>query len=95
MSIVEIRDHSLWPKHIHGNDPLKHRLLNLEEGGLVELEVDGFRGMWKKMDKGKDGRSVSGIKALGKARENWHALQDRRGDLVSIKEVKDRILRAP
>lgn len=95
MSIVEIRDHSLWPKHIHGNDPLKDRLLNLDEGGLVELEVNGFRGWWKKMDIGKDGRSVPGIKALGKARDHWHDLQDRRGDLVSINEVKDRILRKP
>jgi hypothetical protein len=87
MSIVEIRDHSLWPQHIHGNDPLKRQLLNLEEGELKELEVDGFRGMWKKMDVGKDGRSVSGIKAIGKAREHWHGLQDRRGELVSIKEA--------
>ena len=87
MSIVEIRDHSLWPKHIHGNDELKEHLLNLEEGGLVELEVDGFRGMWKKMDAGKDGRATPGIKALGKAREHWHGLQDRRGDLVSIKKA--------
>jgi hypothetical protein len=87
MSIVEIRDHSLWPKHIHGNDALKDRLINLEEGGLVELEIDGFRGMWKKMDMGKDGRSVPGIKAIGKAQEHWHGLQDRRGELVSIKEA--------
>ena len=87
MSIVEIRDHSLWPQHIHGNDALKDQLLNLPEGGLVELEVDGFRGMWKKMDMGKDGRPVSGIKAIGKAKEHWHGLQDKRGDLVSIKEA--------
>ncbi len=95
MSIVEIRDHSLWPKHIHGNDPLKDRLLNLGEGGLIELEVDGFQGWWKRMDIGKDGRSVPGIKALGKARGKWHALQPRRGELVSIKEVKERILKNP
>jgi hypothetical protein len=39
MSIVEIRDHSLWPQHIHGNDPLKHQLLNLGEGELFELRA--------------------------------------------------------
>jgi hypothetical protein len=54
---------------------------------LIELEVKGFRGMWKKMDDGKDGRSTPGIKALGKAKEHWHSLQDQRGELVSIREA--------
>ena len=88
MSVVEIRDYSLWPKHIHGNEVLKERLVNLDEGELIELVVDGVRGMWKKMDIGKDGRPTPGIKALGIAREHWHGLQNRRGDLVNIKEVR-------
>ena len=87
MSYVEIRDFALWPKHIHGNDELRDRILSLDAGTLIELEVDGFRGMWKKMDDGKDGRPTPGIKALGKAREHWHGLQDRRGELVRIAEA--------
>ena len=85
MSVVEIRDYALWPKHIHENEELKNKLLSLGAGELVELEVDGFRGMWKKMDDGKDGRPTPGIKGLGKAREQWHGLQEKRGELVTIK----------
>jgi hypothetical protein len=87
MSVVEIRDYALWPKHIHQNELLKEKLLTLVAGELVELEVDGFRGMWKKMEDGKDGRPTPGIKALGKAKAHWHGLQDQRGELVSISEA--------
>jgi len=44
-AFVEIRDHALWLKHIHGNNPLKSKLLALEEGQLVHLEVDGLKGI--------------------------------------------------
>lgn len=87
MSVVEIRDYALWPKHIHENEPLKDKLVSMNAGELIELEVNGFRGMWKKMDDGKDGRPTPGIKGLGKAKEQWHGLQGQRGDLVSIKEA--------
>ena len=69
MGLVEIRDHALWIKHIHQDSALTKKLAGLEAGDLVELEIDGFRGMWKKMDDGKDGRPTPGIKPLGKARE--------------------------
>jgi hypothetical protein len=88
MSVVEIRDHALWIKHIHGNEPLKDALLELGGGELVELEVAGFRGMWKKMDDGKDGRPTPGVKALGKARDHWHGLQSDRGELVTIRGIQ-------
>lgn len=88
MSLVEIRDHAVWIKHIHQNDALKEGLLQLPAGELIELQVDGFRGIWKKMDDGKDGRPTPGIKALGRARQHWHELQDQRGELVTIKFVK-------
>ena len=90
MSYVEIRDHALWLKHIHGNDPLKIELELLAAGELVELNVDGFRGMWKKMDDGKDGRPTQGIKALAKAKKYWHGLQEQRGELVSIHRVENK-----
>jgi hypothetical protein len=84
MSVVEIRDYALWPKHIHQNEELKNKIVAMTEGDLIELEVEGFRGMWKKMDDGKDGRPTPGIKGIGKAKEHWHGLQDKRGELVSI-----------
>ncbi|HJN24484.1 MAG TPA: hypothetical protein QGG18_02115 [Rhodospirillales bacterium] len=87
MSIVEVRDYALWPKHIHGNDQLKEKLIDMNAGDLIELEVDGFRGTWKKMDDGKDGRPTPGIKGIGKAKDHWHELQGQRGELVSITEA--------
>jgi len=87
LSLVEIKDHALWIKHIHGNDALKAMLTDLPAGNLIELRVDGYRGMWKKMDDGSDGRPTSGIKGLGTARDHWHNLQEKRGDLVSIEFV--------
>jgi hypothetical protein len=92
MSKVEIRDHALWAKHIHGNEQLKEKILGLPEKQLVELVVDGFRGDWKKMDDGRDGRPTPGLKAIGEARTKWHSLQDQRGTLVSIAEPKKSVL---
>ena len=55
MSFVEIRDHALGVKHIHDNEPLIIKVLALKAGELIELRVDGYRGMWQKMDDGEDG----------------------------------------
>jgi hypothetical protein len=87
MSHVEVRDHALWTKHIHGNEPLKEKIHSMSAGQLIELVVNGVRGQWVKMDNGKDGRPTPGIKALGAARKNWHALNDERGTVVPIREA--------
>ena len=87
MGLVEIRDHAIWIKHIHGDNDLVEKLSSLTAGSLIELEIDGVKGIWKKMDDGKDGRPTNGIKGLGKGKNHWHGLQDRRGDLVTIKEA--------
>ena len=86
MGIVDVRDHALWAKHIHGNDPLKTEIAELRAGCLIDLEVDGFRGTWEKMADGADGRPTPGIKPLGPARKRWHELQDRRGGHVTIQK---------
>ena len=81
MSLVEVRNHALWIKHIHENEPLRARLGALQAGQLIELEVDGHRGMWKKMADGADGRPTPGVRAIGNARERWRkptATVDRR-----------------
>jgi len=87
-AFVEIRDHALWLKHIHGNNELKNALIKLEEGQLAHLVIDGVKGVWVKMADGKDGRPTPGIKAIGPAKTHWHSLQNRRGDLVTIVEDK-------
>ena len=66
-------------------DELKELLSSLPGGELVELEVGGHVGPWKKMADGADGRPTPGIKAVGRAREPWKSLQARRGDLIPIR----------
>lgn len=45
MSQVEIRDHALWVKHIHGNEPLKQRILDMAAGETIKLAVNGSHGV--------------------------------------------------
>ncbi|SEM27516.1 hypothetical protein SAMN05443999_11815 [Roseovarius azorensis] len=87
MSIVEVRDHALWAKHIHGNEQLKNKILGLSQGKIIELVVDGWRGTWVKMDDGTDGRPTPGLKAVGTARQKWHEMNEQRGSIVSIQEA--------
>jgi hypothetical protein len=84
MSIVEVRDHALWAKHIHGDEALRKKIIGLNQGSVIELVVDGWRGSWVKMDDGTDGRPTPGLKAIGTARQRWHELNSQRGALVSI-----------
>ena len=82
---VEVQDHALWTKHIQGDDTLKATLNGLRGRSQIELEVDGFRGTWQKMDDGKDGRPTTGIKPVGPAQAHWHTLlRDRPGSAVAI-----------
>lgn len=89
MAKVEIRDHALWAKHIHGDEGLRRTIEGLAAGELVELTVDGFSGTWRKMDDGKDGRPTPGIRALLSAKKHWHGLQAHRGELVEISGQAD------
>ena len=87
MSRVEVRDNVLWVKHIQGNESLKTKINELNEGCRIELEVDGYRGTWEKMKDGKDGMPTTGIKPLGPAKEHWsRVLKDKRRCLVKISE---------
>ena len=83
---VEVRDSVLWTKHIRGDDALTATLNALRERSPIDLEVDGCRGTWQKMDNGRDGRPTPGIKPLGPARLHWHDLfRDKRGRAVTVR----------
>jgi hypothetical protein len=85
MSVVEVRDYVLWPKHIHGNPKLRDELLALQAGALITLEVDGVTGTWVKMEDGNNGVPTPGLKALGTARDHWHGLfRAHRGAVLKI-----------
>ena len=88
---VEVRDHVLWTKHILGDDALKTTVDALNERSPIDLEVDGVRGTWQKMDDGQDGRPTPGIKPLGPARLHWHDLfQEKRGRAVTVTLASER-----
>lgn len=82
---TEIRDYVIWSKHLHGDLRLPARIEALDAGETIELEVDGIRGTWRKMDQGKDGRPTPGIRPLGSAQAFWRELyKSRRGAVVSV-----------
>ncbi len=85
MSFVEVRDHALWVKHIHGNRSLQDRIRAMQEGELIELKVNGVRGMWERIQDSGDGGAMPGIKALHEARSKWHELRsERQGGIATI-----------
>jgi len=86
MAMVEVRDHALWIKHLHGDELLASKFQAMPAGTLIELTVDGVRGHWRKMDDGKDGRPTPGLRPIGPSRDHWHALQGSRGSLVEVAE---------
>jgi hypothetical protein len=88
MATTTISDYVVWAKHVHGDQGLLARIHALWAGQTIELEVDGLRGTWRKMDDGTDGRSTPGIRPIGAAQAVWRALyKRRRGETVTIREA--------
>ena len=85
MGQVEVRDHVLWAKHIHGNQALREEILALGAGAVIRLEVDGHIGSWVKMENGAKGVSTNGIRPVGATKRWWSEVYaGKRGDLVGI-----------
>ncbi len=85
MSFVEVRDRALWVKDIHGNKPLQERIRTMQEGELIELKVNGVRGMWERLKESGDADATPGIKALGEASSKWHELRsERQGGITTV-----------
>lgn len=89
MSFVEILDHALWVEHIHGNQALQERIRALQVGELIELKVNGVRGMWQRISKCQNAQEIPGIEALGEARSKWHELRSERQGGITTVEVCD------
>jgi hypothetical protein len=96
MGYLKIRDDLLWAKQIEGDHELRHRIISLPAGAMIDLEVDGIVGHWEKAKAGKDGRMTQAVKPIGPMREIWKKFQARRGEIVSIRESRaaDSYLRA-
>jgi len=93
-----ISDFVIWAKQIHDDEDIGQRIAALNAGQTIDLIVDGIRGVWRKMDDGKDGRPTRGIRPLGQTQAFWRSLyESRRGDVVTLElpSNEGRIPRAP
>ncbi|HEY2709394.1 MAG TPA: hypothetical protein VGI95_15195 [Caulobacteraceae bacterium] len=91
MATTTISDFVIWTKHIHGDPELTGRIHALWAGETIELEVDGVRGVWRKMDDGADGRTTPGIRPIGAMQVVWRSLyKRRRGEAVSLRALEAR-----
>ena len=91
MASTTVSDYVIWAKHIHDDPELAQRVLSMWAGETIQLEVDGVRGTWRKMDDGADGRPTPGIRPVGAAQEVWRYLyRRRRGEVVSLRVVETR-----
>ncbi len=88
MAYVQIRDDTMWARHIEGGKILKERILSLDPGEVIELEVDGIVGSWEKTRIGKDGRPQQSIKPIGNMKNVWKRFQTRRGETVEVRQVR-------
>jgi hypothetical protein len=89
MASTTVSDYVIWAKHVHNDPELAQRILSMWAGETIQLEVDGVRGTWRKMDDGADGRPTPGIRPVGAAQEVWRYLyKRRRGEVVSLKVVE-------
>ncbi|HEY1753500.1 MAG TPA: hypothetical protein VGG29_19740 [Caulobacteraceae bacterium] len=90
MATTTVSDYVIWAKHVHDDPELADRFRSLWSGQTIQLEVDGVRGIWRKMDDGADGRSTPGLKPVGAAQEVWRYLfKHRRGEVVTLKEIDE------
>lgn len=88
MAQAEIRDTSLWVRHIHGDPQLAGWLAGVRAGEVVTLWIDGERGEFEKMKDAPNG-PMPGFKPIGATRELWRRLYPaRRGEMVSVSRTK-------
>jgi hypothetical protein len=90
MSTVEISDHCLWFKHIHGEPEFMDRLSSLKEGDTVILKIGEKSGAWTRMAQGKNASATPGLRPACDTTKDWgnEQFSTRKGETVSIREVK-------
>jgi hypothetical protein len=83
--ITSVNDYVIWTRNLHGDQALVERLKSLKAGETVALKIEGKRGLWRKMDNGKDGRPTLGLRPLGEAQQFWRSLyKHNRGKTVAL-----------
>jgi hypothetical protein len=89
MATTTISNYVIWIRHIHGDQQLTAHIHAMWAGDTIQLEVDGVRGVWRKMDDGDDGRPTPGIRPIGAIQAVWRSLyQRRRGETVTVRPIE-------
>lgn len=94
MAQVEVVDHLLWTKRVHGAPELRSKLEALEAGATVMLKVAGEVGHWRKMaDNKTTGAPTPGLQPLGGVAIRWREMfrknKSKGGTLVEIQMIEN------
>jgi len=87
MGYTQVRESSIWFKHVLGDRELTEALEGLQPSEVIKLRVGSHEGHWARMEDGTDGRRTFGIKPQADAKKIWAELQARRGHVVTIEKV--------
>jgi hypothetical protein len=84
MGYMVIRDNAIWAKHVEGDPELVRRILALPANAPITLVIDDTPVRFRKMRDGADGRRTRGLRPDESSKAFGDALQERRGETVSI-----------
>jgi hypothetical protein len=85
MAHLTIRDNAVWAKHIEGDPEIVRRILALPQNAPITLVIDERPVRFRKMRDGADGRPTPGIRPDPSFKSFWDAMQERRGETVSVR----------
>jgi hypothetical protein len=85
MPQVEIRDHTLWTRHLIDASAIKARIDALASNAPIALQIDGMPVLFRKMRDGADGRPTPGVRPDEAFKTYWSTLYNqKRGERVAI-----------
>lgn len=84
MGRMVVRDNAVWAKHIEGDPEVVRRILALPQNAPINLLVDDTPVRFVKMRDGADGRATPGLKPDTPYKAFWDAMQERRGEVVTV-----------
>lgn len=84
MGLMVIRDNAVWARHIEGDPEIIARIEALPENRPITLLIDRKPVRFLKMRDGTDGRRTNGLRPDPAFKTFWNALQQRRGETMTI-----------
>lgn len=84
MARMVIRDNAVWARHIEGDSEIVRRILALPENAPLTLLIENRPVRFRKMRDGADGRPTPGLRPDASFKPFWDAMQERRGEEVTV-----------